>query len=64
MLTTIEGVDFDTAWPRKLPATVVDMPVFVMGLEDLLANKRAAGREKDLKDVERLIKRHGDPAAE
>lgn len=52
VLTTIDGVEFDDAWARRIDADFGgDAPVPVLGLDDLLANKRAAGRPEDLADV-------------
>jgi hypothetical protein len=54
ILTRITGVDFATAWTRRRTATFGGVPVAVIGREDLIANKRATGRLKDLADAERL----------
>ena len=39
--TTVDGVDFDTAWPNRVPASYGDQSVFVISRSDLIANKRA-----------------------
>ena len=54
ILTAISGVEFDAAWPRRLPLTVEDLSVACIERADLIANKRAAGRPQDLADVARL----------
>ena len=54
ILTGISGVTFDEAWPRRVVATVAGQPLPFIGLADLIRNKRAAGRAKDLADVEAL----------
>ena len=54
VLTGIEGVQFDTAWPRRAFVQVGALSVPLIGREDLLTNKRAAGRPQDLADVARL----------
>ena len=62
LLTSISGVDFDAAWPSRVEGTLDEQRVFFLGLEDLLKNKEASGRKKDLADVEKLravAKRHG-----
>ena len=56
VITAISGVSFEAAWPRRLAATFGPHPVAVIGLDDLLANKRASGRPKDLLDVAQLEK--------
>jgi hypothetical protein len=48
------GVDFDSGYAARLTADVDGLPVSVLRLEDLLRNKRATGRLKDLANVEEL----------
>lgn len=54
ILTSITGVEFADAWPRRqlLKVESVEMPV--IGREDLLKNKRASGRRQDLVDAAQL----------
>ena len=54
ILTGITGVTFEDAWPRRLVATVAGLQLPFLGRDDLLANKRATGRPKDLADVAAL----------
>lgn len=54
VLTGISGVAFDEAWPRRVMVTVSGQAVAVLGREDLLRNKKAAGRPRDLADVAEL----------
>ncbi len=54
VITGISGVDFAQAWPRRSEGTLNGLRFFVIGREDLIENKKAAGRLKDLADVERL----------
>lgn len=51
VLTGISGVSFAVAWKNRItmPTEIGDIPV--LGLADLRANKRAAGRPKDLLDL-------------
>jgi hypothetical protein len=58
ILTGIDGVDFKQAWTEKVEVGFVSRPLYVIGREALLANKRAAARPKDLADVA-AIERHG-----
>jgi hypothetical protein len=51
VLTAIDGITFDEAWPRRLTIAIEDLEVPVLGREDLLANKRATARPQDLADV-------------
>lgn len=54
ILTSIDGVDFDDAWDRRLTIDVDGLGVAFIGREDLITNKLAAGRAQDLADVDRL----------
>jgi predicted nucleotidyltransferase len=60
-LTGIDGVVFDDAWANKLSVNVDGLDIHVLSKEDLIKNKRAAGREKDSGDVVWLEK---NPAGE
>jgi len=51
ILTGIDGVTFREAWATRVEATFVAAPLFVIGRDALVKNKRAAGRPKDLLDV-------------
>lgn len=55
LMTAVSGLpDFGAAWERRHTASLGGQPVAVLGREDLLANKRASGRKKDLLDIEAL----------
>lgn len=54
MLTQVSGVAFEQAWANKIEAVVFGHSVFVIGRSDLIKNKRATGRDKDLLDVASL----------
>ena len=56
LLREIPGVDFAQAWTRRKTMPWQGVDVHVLGLDDLLDAKRAAGRPKDLADV-RLLER-------
>jgi hypothetical protein len=51
ILTGIDGVSFATAWASRVEAEFEVRPLYVIGRDALLANKRAAGRPKDHFDV-------------
>ncbi|MBI4503184.1 MAG: hypothetical protein HY700_18765 [Gemmatimonadetes bacterium] len=51
ILTTIGGVTFDEAWPRRTTVHLWGLAVPVIGREDLIRSKRAAGRPRDLADL-------------
>jgi hypothetical protein len=50
-LTSITGVEFDEAWEHRTQTQINGMTVSVIGREQLLKNKRATGRPKDLVDA-------------
>ena len=54
IITSISGVEFVSAWPNRLVVDVDGLQVPFIGRDDLLKNKRATGRPKDLLDVEYL----------
>jgi len=54
LLTRLYGVDFDSAWSRRVEATFDDIPVAMISRNDLIANKRATGRTQDIADAEFL----------
>jgi len=47
-------VDFDDAWERRMMVNVGGVEVPIIGREELILNKIAAGRPQDLADVARL----------
>ncbi|MFV2070024.1 MAG: hypothetical protein ACC645_23910, partial [Pirellulales bacterium] len=54
ILTSISGVEFDAAWENRLVADLDGVSAFVIGRHELLQNKMASGRPKDLLDVDVL----------
>jgi hypothetical protein len=54
LLTRISGVAWETTWKNKVRGTYGDQPVFIIGRNEFIANKRATGRTKDLADLEAL----------
>ena len=57
VLNVIDGITFDEAWPRRVEGRHGDERMWVIGVDDLITNKRAVGRLTDLADVERLERR-------
>lgn len=57
VINQISGVGFEACYARRESAILDGVPVNLIGREDLLTNKRAAGREKDLNDLKQLEKR-------
>jgi hypothetical protein len=54
ILTRISGVGFDECYHNRIVDEMDGVEVSVISLRDLLANKRASGRHKDLMDIEEL----------
>ena len=54
ILTSIDGMEFEDAYARSELIDIEGIPVRVLSVPDLIANKRATGRTKDLADVELL----------
>jgi len=61
ILTSIDGVNFNEAWERRIVDSFGDIPVFIISLKDLIKNKSSSGRTKDLQDIE-WIKMYGKEA--
>lgn len=60
LLNAIDDVSFREAWPNKTIVSIkvrdVKVPVYFIGLDDLIRNKEALGRYKDLEDLKYLKK--------
>ena len=54
ILTSVSGVVFEDCYLRRETVVANDTPVPLIHLDDLKRNKRAAGRLKDLADLEQL----------
>jgi hypothetical protein len=54
IMTSVTGLTFEAAWPNRVMATFGDVEAPVLGLDDMRKAKRAAGRLKDLADLEEL----------
>ena len=54
VLTSISGVTFDEAWAGRVELDLHGRPMVFLGHDELVRNKRAAGRPKDLADVTAL----------
>lgn len=61
VLTAIDGVSFERAWTSRADATYGDEHMWVIGIDALIDNKRAAARERDLLDVRDLERRRNRP---
>ena len=56
VMTTISGVQFEDCYRERLETTLDHEPVSIINLRHLRINKQAAGRLKDLSDLEHLPK--------
>ncbi len=54
LLTSISGVSWEEAHAGRVEDSYGDVPVAYLGRNQLVANKRATGRKKDLADLEAL----------
>lgn len=59
-LKAFDAVDFDACYKRAVDATFDEVPFKVIHLNDLITEKLATGRPKDLGDMEELIKLKND----
>ena len=56
IVMSIDGVDFDEAWPGRQKSSFTGVPCNLIGLDALIQNKRASGRPRDPLDLENLLK--------
>jgi hypothetical protein len=54
ILTSIDGVEFEDAYPARTETELEGIVVPFVGLQHLLQNKRATGRDRDRADVAKL----------
>ena len=54
ILTGISGLEFSECYPRRIVDRLDDIEVNLIDLTSLKINKKAAGRHKDLDDLENL----------
>ncbi len=51
LLTDVSGVNFDAAWSNRMTVEIDGVKLSIIGRSDLIANKRATGRPKDIADL-------------
>jgi len=54
VMTDISGVEFESCYARRQVVEVDGLRIPIMHLQDLLTNKAASGRPKDLADIDNL----------
>ncbi len=57
IITSVTGLGFEDSWVGRVTHRVSDLEVPFIGRAELLRNKRATGRPKDLADVDALERR-------
>ncbi len=63
LLSSISGVTIEEAFASKVSAILDDIPVFILGRDALIRNKRAVGRPQDLADLVTLAYNSRTPPA-
>ena len=54
LITSITGLSWEEVFASRVPSNYGDVPVSYIGREELIVNKRAVGRAKDIADLEAL----------
>lgn len=54
IMTSLTGIAFAEAWDSRVPGRIGDADCSFLGREQLIRNKRALGRPRDLADIEAL----------
>jgi hypothetical protein len=57
LLKSVPGIEFDSAFTRRVRMEAGELELPVVGLDDLISMKRAADRDQDRADVRRLKRR-------
>ncbi|MDB5231476.1 MAG: nucleotidyltransferase family protein [Chitinophagaceae bacterium] len=57
ILNSIDGVGFDEAYKNRQVIEEAGLNILYIGLEDLIKNKKAAGRKQDIADIAELKKK-------
>jgi hypothetical protein len=64
IFASIPEIDFEEAWQRRRAGVIDDeVPTQFISREDLIRNKLAVGRHRDLADVEAMREANGEDAA-
>ena len=54
IITTASGLQFEEVFERSLTVNIEGVEVHIPSIDDLIRNKKASGRTKDLSDAEAL----------
>ena len=52
----VKGIEFERVWKNKVTASIGTTAAYFASLDDLIAMKKAAGRERDREDLKILLK--------
>lgn len=55
-LTSILGLEFSSAWEKRVTSYEDGIPVWYVSKEDLIVAKKAVAREQDLKDIAEILR--------
>jgi hypothetical protein len=58
ILKEISGLTFEEVYNNSIVTEIEEIPMRVIQLKDLIKNKKASGRPKDLNDIENLDNDH------
>ncbi len=53
-LTSIKGLEFESAWENRVLSDEDGIPVWYASKNDIITAKKAVAREQDLKDIEEI----------
>lgn len=54
IVTSLTGISWEEAYSNKVQGKYGNVPVFYIGRQEFISNKKATGRHKDLADLEAL----------
>ena len=60
ILMGVEGLAFESCWPRAVRSTYGGCPIRILSLDDIIAAKRASDRPQDRLDLQRLERKKND----
>ena len=63
-LTSVDGLDFAGAWENRVMRSLGRVSAPVLGIDDLIRNKRLVGRPQDLVDLANLERRRAEDRGE
>jgi hypothetical protein len=58
---SITGGPFEEAWQGRVTGNYGEKPVYYLGRDELIRNKRSSGRAQDLADLEWLQRGDSEP---